>query len=765
MVSLRTSLPSSSSFKSHSKLKEEESNNTSIQNNNSFIQTPRHSLKNSRANSKTSSPSISNIKNLAINNMEIKKMEKNLKEKDEIIRKLKQEISEIKQDSNIKIENEKSKTFALECKLKDIGKEKNGKEENKKKINKEMIEMDRIIRGLNEENAKLTKQLKEERIDIKQSQKNMYKENQKINDNLISTQKELSQLQQDKIEELQPFAFNEIQKLRKQIKTMKYSSTEREREIGFELRKLKEENRELQFKLNGIDKTNFENETDLIKQFKKEAFKIQKKSENEINELKRKLKWYIENQDLIENLNKQIKQKNHEIYSLKSSQTTSKSTSKSTSPSTQKNNKKNFKKKKKKPTPNEHRQIVSLKKKVKDLEKILLSKHPDSIVSNLITLIDDDVACDSDNDYDENENNIIIKQLRKEIKFLKQELNDKEDETISRLRGLKQQNDKVQLQLNEKIKNLQQEITKLKREKGFLKPNKKIKELQQEIKDLKHNHIKKVKLLKDKYSSSDNNNNNNNNNNNDNDNNIKILENKLKQKESMINNLEMTISTQKQSHNDLKTQICLLQTQLKNTINKYQNINNNDNDYKMMDESISNESIQKKQKEIEKKEREKKEIEEKEKLYIEKIKIQESEIMEYKKQCEILKEKLNLETVKCQQSVKEIENKLEWNKLEQEKSKQLINKLEFELNHLKNTPNYVEYETLLLKLEKIEKRGNERERELESGYIKLLQTNDDIEEKLTKKYESIIKTKNQQIKSLQNELSVLMTAFEKLKSH
>merc|ERR1719334_2444236 len=132
------------------------------------------------------------------------------------------------------------------------------------------------------------------------------------------------------------------------------------------------------------------------------------------------------------------------------------------------------------------------------------------------------------------------------------------------------------------------------------------------------------------------------------------------------------------------------------------------------------------------------------------------------RQCEILTEKIALEKSKGEQAVKAIQNQLEWSKLEKEKSDQLITKLQFEVNHAKNTPGYVEYETLMRQLEKIEKRGKDREKELEQSYMKLLQTNDDVEERLNRKYEGIICTKNEQIRSLQNELSVLMTAFEKI---
>merc|ERR1712233_156536 len=153
---------------------------------------------------------------------------------------------------------------------------------------------------------------------------------------------------------------------------------------------------------------------------------------------------------------------------------------------------------------------------------------------------------------------------------------------------------------------------------------------------------------------------------------------------------------------------------------------------------------------------------EKERMYVEKIRIMDAEINEYKRECAVLSERIDLERSKGEQSVKAMQNQLEWNKLEKEKTEQLIVKLQFEINHAKNTPSFVEYKALLLKLEKIEQRGGQREKELEETYMKLLQSNDDIEEKLTTKYNAIIQTKNAQIQSLQNELSVLMTAFEKI---
>merc|ERR1712228_118598 len=659
-----------------------------------------------------------------------------------------------------------------ECKLKELQKTKSIREialkseqselntMNVEKLTKEIQSMDRIINGLNQENAKLLKQIKDQKIDLRQSQVIMYTENQKINHNLIETQHQLTEMQENKIEELQPAAFNEIQKLRKQLQEIKNTSIRRERELGMQISKIKEENRDLQFKMSGIDKQRFDDESDIIQQYKREAIKIQKRSQNEINELQRKLKWYIENQELIENLNDKIKKQHEEIFALKTH-------SSSPSPTT-------VKRSHAKPSTQEHRQIVILKKKVSDLEKSLASKHPDSI-ANLISLMGS-----NDNIADDGHNNIIIQQLREQICSLQEVADNKEDETLSRLRALRQQHDKVQLQLKRKVTSLQQQITKSKREKGFIRPSAKIKELEKQIEDLKHSHSKKIKLLRDKHMNhirreqqekvggSGNVIVSNPNNYNkqiielQNDlecrvNEIDALNGKLKQKMSMIGNLQMTIDTKDQSQNDLKTQISLLQIQLTNAVKQQQNIDKQTNDNS---EHIKRSVVEPKAIEMSKDVNA--EFVEKERMYVERIKIMDAEINEYKRECAILSERIDLERSKGEQSVKAMQNQLEWNKLEKEKTEQLITKLQFEINHATNTPSFVEYKALLLKLEKIEQRGGQREKELEETYMKLLQSNDDIEENLTTKYDAIIQTKNAQIRSLQNELSVLMTAFEKI---
>jgi len=682
----------------------------------------------------------------------------------------------IQENAKSQVKNVEAQVFALQCKLKEIQKAnsiqtRSGSDSNAmsiedaEKMSKEMVAMDRIIENLNKENAKLLKQIKSQKIDLRQSQQIMFNENQKINHDLISTQHQLTEMQQTKIEELQPLAFSEIQKLRKQLQEIEDTQRCRERELGSEIFKLKEENRDLQFKLSGIDKKRFDDESDIIQEFKKEALKIQKKSQNEITELQRKLKWYIENQELIENLNEKIKQQNSEILSLK----TSPSSSSTSSPTKKK------KKIHKKPTINEHRKIVTLKKKVKDLEKMLSSKHPDSI-ANLLSMMNGEK-----NEEDEEEQDLIVRQLREQIVLLQENLDNKEDEILSRLRALRQQHDKVQLRLNNKIKSLQQQITKSKREKGFIRPSAKIKELNEQIEALKVTHNKKIKLLKDKHLAQIKNMNNDKNNkfkniSNHQDNNQQIIELqndlecklneiealnlKLTQKQSMIENLQLTIDTKNQSHKDLKTQISLLQIQLKTAIKQHENMT--------MIKKKMNESPPK-EIEIEKEKEKVKEVfimnEEKERMYMEKIRMMEQEITDYKRECQVLHEKISLEKSKGEQSLKAMQNKMEWNKLEQQKTEQLITKLQFELNHAKNTPSYVEYETLLIKLEKIEKRGSERERELEQSYMRLLQSNDDVEDKLNHKYQAIIADKDTQIRLLQNELSVLMTALNKIQSN
>merc|ERR1719283_777066 len=146
-----------------------------------------------------------------------------------------------------------------------------------------------------------------------------------------------------------------------------------------------------------------------------------------------------------------------------------------------------------KPNKNEHREIVVLKKRVQDLEKMLSSKHPDSI-ANLLSMM-------KGSKTEENGSNesIIIQQLRDQIATLQDNLDHKDDETSTRLRALRQQNDRVQLQLKNKVSSLEAQITKSKRDKGFVRPNVRIRELEKQIGDLKAVHNKKINALKDKH--------------------------------------------------------------------------------------------------------------------------------------------------------------------------------------------------------------------------------------------------------------------------
>eukprot|EP01084_Bolivina_argentea_P229278 387025_1 len=338
---------------------------------------------------------------------------------------------------------------------------------------------------------------------------------------------------------------------------------------------------------------------------------------------------------------------------------------------------------------------------------------------------------------------MIITQLREEITNLQEALDGNEDETLSRLRGLRQQNDKIQLALKEKIKHLQQQWTQCKREKGFIRPSVKVKELNQQIVDLKQ----RLKIVKDKkYKSSSE---------------IQVLNTQLSEKETTVQHLQMMLETEKRLHNGLKTQIDSLQNQLKNTQfagNQFETIDidagGTPTQFNQTDENkqliYERNSLQKQLNMLRKTHEatkitvhqlERENTDEKEHMYKEKIRIMESEINEYKRQSAVLTEKVELERGKGEQAVKAMQTRLEWTKLEMEKTQQLIVKLQFELNHAKNTPSYVEYETLLRKLEKIEKRGSDRERELEETYTRLLMSNGDVEEQLTTKYENMITNK------------------------
>ena len=155
-------------------------------------------------------------------------------------------MEEFQRDAEVKVKNAESQVFALQCQLKEAQKEKSARDialhgdasqlntmstEEAENMANEIKGMDRIIQGLNQENAKLLKQIKDQKVDLRQSQHLMFQENREITNNLKQTKHRLTELQETKIEELQPAAFEEIQRLRKQLQELKKTSVGREREV------------------------------------------------------------------------------------------------------------------------------------------------------------------------------------------------------------------------------------------------------------------------------------------------------------------------------------------------------------------------------------------------------------------------------------------------------------------------------------------------------------------------------------------------------
>merc|ERR1712129_322253 len=223
---------------------------------------------------------------------------------------------------------------------------------------------------------------------------------------------------------------------------------------------------------------------------------------------------------------------------------------------------------------------------------------------------------------------------------------------------------------------------------GFIRPSAKIKELEHQIDEMKQSHARKTKLMRDKHMNQirkeqqdkvvgsgtvivSNPNNYNKqiielqNDLDDKMNEIGTLNDKMQQKMSMINNLQMTIDAKDQSQVDLKTQISLLQIQLTNAVKQQSN-----GDFKQP--AIVKEIIKEVTVERQSDKDLNSEFVEKEKIYKERLKMMESEVNEYKRECEIMSERVDLERSKGEQSVKAMQNELQWNQLEKEKTQQVI---------------------------------------------------------------------------------------------
>uniref|UniRef100_A0A670YK95 Centrosomal protein of 162 kDa n=1 Tax=Pseudonaja textilis TaxID=8673 RepID=A0A670YK95_PSETE len=316
-------------------------------------------------------------------------------------------------------------------------------EEMLKEIQKEMQNQEILLQGYHQENERLYKQVKELQLNNKTNEEIMFKENQRLMTQLAALREKLEKnnvlsvgVQNDKPSENQNFT-DLISELR---------AAKVEGNLLEERKHLKQDKQALE-----VDLAQMKKERDLARAQivsasgeKSYEMKIMEESyKSEINRLQKRLQWYAENQELLDKDAARLRGAKEEIDKLKVEVEKLRSEAGHHS-SQQRIRLKN--------RAADAKRIQDLERQVKEMEGILKRRYPNSLPA----LIYAAATAASEGDGDASPKNNTVEFLERRVKKLETELEGKDDEAKKSLRAMEQQFQKIKLQYEKRIEELEQ---------------------------------------------------------------------------------------------------------------------------------------------------------------------------------------------------------------------------------------------------------------------------------------------------------------------
>ncbi|KAL2306688.1 hypothetical protein Nmel_004619 [Mimus melanotis] len=349
-------------------------------------------------------------------------------------------------------------------------------EEKLAQIQKEIDAQEVIIQGYQQENERLYKQMKELQIQNKKNEEQMFKENQCLKSELIHLREKIektnnqSRIMQDS-ETARNQSFTEL------ISELRAARKE-EAKLQEEIRRLKQDKQALE-----VDLVQAKKERDLAKvqiasasSEKSYEFKVMEESyKQEITHLKKRLQWYAENQDLLDKDAARLKDAREEIEKLRLE--VEKLRAEAGDQCVQQ-------KKRLRDRAADAKRIQDLERQIREMEGILKRRYPNSLPA----LIYAAAAAEKTNDLSAKTNTVEF--LERRIKKLETELEGKDDEAKKSLRTMEQQFQKIKIQYEQRLAELEQLLAyELMNETPKLNGDKATStELEQELQNLKETH-------------------------------------------------------------------------------------------------------------------------------------------------------------------------------------------------------------------------------------------------------------------------------------
>ncbi|XP_017682059.1 PREDICTED: centrosomal protein of 162 kDa isoform X2 [Lepidothrix coronata] len=346
-------------------------------------------------------------------------------------------------------------------------------------IQKEIEDQEVIIQGYQQENERLYKQMKDLQIQNKKNEERMFKENQCLMSELRDLREKIEKTNNQSriVQDSEPASNRSFTELISELRAAQKEETKLQEEI----RHLKQDKQALE-----VDLVQAKKERDLAKiqitsasSDKSYEFKVMEESyKQEITHLKRRLQWYAENQDLLDKDAARLKDARQEIEKLRLE--IEKLRAEAGDQCVQQ-------KKRLQDRAADAKRIQDLERQIREMEGILKRRYPNSLPALIYAAAAAEKTAKTN----------TVEFLERRIKKLETELEGKDDEAKKSLRAMEQQFQKIKIQYERRLAELEQllayefmsETPKLNGDKAGST------ELQQELQNLKKTHQITVRNL------------------------------------------------------------------------------------------------------------------------------------------------------------------------------------------------------------------------------------------------------------------------------
>ncbi|XP_068921184.1 centrosomal protein of 162 kDa isoform X2 [Petaurus breviceps papuanus] len=353
-------------------------------------------------------------------------------------------------------------------------------EEKLKQIQKEIQEQETLLQGYQQENERLYKQVKELQVQNKKNEERLFKENQCLLTELASLKEQLNKSSYPS-QVVQDSESNKNQSFTELLAELRTTLKEKTRLLE-DIKILKQDKQALE-----VDLEKMKKERDLAKDQiiytsgeKSHEIKLMEEThKQEISRLQKRLQWYAENQELLDKDAVRLREANEEIEKLKLQVEKLK---------TEAGNQSVQQKLRQKDRAVDAKKIQDLERQVKEMEGIIKRRYPNSIPALIL-------AASAAGDTDVSPKN-TVEFMEKRMKKLEAELEGKDEEAKKSLRTMEQQFQKIKIQYEQQVMELEQRLaSKLTDEQKKHENSASMKALEQELCDMKEAHRVTIKTL------------------------------------------------------------------------------------------------------------------------------------------------------------------------------------------------------------------------------------------------------------------------------